>query len=118
MRLPTRGLSIMVALTAAAGIASAQPPGLSEAQAIALGHDLVLRNCGMCHATETTGTSPNAKAPPFRALGERLDMDQLGEGLATGILTQHPAMPEFRFAPHEVVAIVRYLRTVQEKQKT
>lgn len=95
----------------------ATPPALSEEQSIALGRSLAARNCGMCHALGQTGASRNPQAPPFRALGERLDVDQLGEGLATGILTRHPAMPEFRFEPHEVVAIVRYLRSVQATQR-
>ena len=106
----------LVAALAAPG-AGATPPALSEQESIALGRSLAARNCGMCHALDRTGPSPNPKAPPFRALSARFDVDLLGEGLATGILTRHPAMPEFRFEPYEVVAIVRYLRSVQETQR-
>jgi len=95
----------------------ATPPALTEQQSIALGRGLAARNCGQCHALGPIGPSPSPQAPPFRALGQRLDVEQLGEGLATGILTRHPAMPEFRFEPYEVVAIVRYLRSVQEKRR-
>lgn len=112
-------LIVALALAAAAvapGV-GASPPDLSEQESIALGRSLVARNCGMCHAIDRTGVSPNPQAPAFRALGDRFDVEMLGEGLATGILTQHPAMPEFRFEPHEVIAIVRYLRSVQEKQR-
>jgi mono/diheme cytochrome c family protein len=107
-----------VVLAAMAGSsAGATPPALTEQESIALGRGLAARNCGMCHALERTGPSPSPQAPPFRSLSERFDVELLGEGLATGILTNHPAMPEFRFEPFEVVAIVRYLRSVQAKQR-
>lgn len=115
----TRLLSavVLAAALVAPGVDAAQPT-LSEPESIALGRSLAARNCGMCHALDRTGPSPNRQAPPFRSLGDRFDVELLGEGLATGILTKHPAMPEFRFEPYEVVAIVRYLRSVQDKQRT
>lgn len=108
---------VLAAALVAPGVDAAQPT-LSEPESIALGRSLAARNCGMCHALDRTGLSPNRQAPPFRSLGDRFDVELLGEGLATGILTKHPAMPEFRFEPYEVVAIVRYLRSVQDKQRT
>jgi len=111
-------LPIVLVATMAAPSVEATPPALCEQESIALGRSLAARNCGMCHALERTGPSPNPQAPPFRSLGERMDVELLGEGLATGILTEHPAMPEFRFEPYEVVAIVRYLRSVQDKRRT
>jgi len=110
-------IAVVLGACAAAPGVGATPPALTEAESIALGQLLAARNCGMCHALGPTGPSGNPQAPPFRALGDRLDVEQLGEGLATGILTRHPAMPEFRFEPYEVVAIVRYLRSVQAKQR-
>lgn len=100
------------------GVANASPPELTEAQQVALGHRLVARNCGMCHAVGPAGLSANPQAPPFRFLNQRMEVDKLGEGLATGILTGHPAMPEFRFEPYEVVSIVRYLKSIQAKTRT
>lgn len=110
--------ALIAAGALAAGPALAVAPGLSEAQSIALGRDLTARNCGMCHAVGREGASPNPKAPPFRELHRRMDVEMLGEGLAQGILTGHPAMPQFRFEPQEVVGIVRYLRSIQERQST
>lgn len=118
--MPRAGLlaaAVGLALLAVPAQVGASPPALSEKESIALGRSLVARNCGMCHALGRSGPSANPQAPPFRSLSARFDVEQLGEGLATGILTQHPAMPEFRFEPYEVVAIVRYLRSVQEKQR-
>src|SRR6185295_15010977 len=108
------GLAISLGVGALALAAPpAAPQEMTEAQSRALGRALVLRNCGMCHAVGATGASRDPQAPPCRRLNERMKVEDLGEGLATGILTGHPAMPEFRFEPHEVVAIVRYLRSVQ-----
>lgn len=111
-------IAALAALAVAAPSVVAAPPVPTEQESIALGRTLAARNCGMCHALDRAGPSPNPQAPPFRALSDRLDVEQLGEGLATGILTQHPSMPEFRFSPTEVVAVVRYLRSVQEKRRT
>lgn len=96
--------------------AIAQTDGLSTAESLALGQALATRNCAMCHSVGTSGASPNQQAPPFRDLHQRMDVESLGEGLAQGILTNHPAMPEFRFTPQEVIAIVRYLRAIQSRQ--
>jgi cytochrome c len=72
----------------------------------------------MCHAPGATGASRDPQAPPFRHLNRRMNVDDLGEGLATRLLVTHPAMPQFRFEPDEVVAIVRYLRSVQARPRT
>ncbi len=103
-----------------ASAAAAAPPvsESSEAQSLELGRQLAQRNCGMCHSLAERGASANPAAPPFRDLYQRMDVDRLGEGLAQGILTQHPAMPEFRLRPNELVALVRYLRAMQSRQAT
>ncbi|HEY0646519.1 cytochrome c [Phenylobacterium sp.] len=112
------GLACAVALPAPASAQVQAPPQrpLTEGQSVALGRALVQRNCAMCHAVGRAGASPSPEAPPFRELHQRGDVEMLGEGGAKGILTRHPAMPEFRFQPHELVAIVRYLRSIQSRR--
>jgi len=114
------GLKIGLLIAVLAGTATAAPPlrEPSEIESLLLGRELAQRNCGMCHSLADKGPSPSAKAPPFRDLYKRMDVEALGEGLTQGILTQHPAMPEFRFQPNELVALVRYLRTMQALQTT
>lgn len=94
-----------------AGPAAAQTPSPSQAR----GEDLVQRHCGRCHATGWSGKSAEPAAPPFRELHRRYDPDQLGEALAEGLLTGHPMMPEFRFQPDDVRAIVDYLKSIQTR---
>ena len=114
---PVRQMASALAalLTATTALAMEDAPGDLTAS-VAKGRALVERNCGMCHAVGAEGPSPLAKAPPFRDLTERFDVDNLGEGLAQGILKGHPAMPEFRFQPQEVVSIVLYLKSIQARR--
>ena len=116
MRMRSAAMVLAVALMAGSAVAQPLPRPLSITEQIELGRAVTARNCGMCHAIGLEGDSPNRAAPPFRELGRRMNVDSLGEGLIQGILTGHPAMPEFRFTPTEAVAIVRYLRSVQEIQ--
>jgi cytochrome c len=103
-------VTLSVAILAAAGLAEAGPSA-------ARGLELVRRNCGMCHAIGETGDSPNKQAPRFRELGRRYPIDDLAEALAEGILTGHPAMPQFRFSPAEVDDIIAYLKSVQVRNQ-
>lgn len=92
---------------------AAQAQGLTpEAQ----GRRLVERHCAACHAVGERGASAEPAAPPFRELYKRYEVENLAEALSEGLLVGHPQMPEFRFAPEQVDAIIRYLRTLQPKQ--
>jgi mono/diheme cytochrome c family protein len=79
----------------------------------ARGQALVARNCGMCHAIDKAGDSPNPQAPPFRRLHERYPVSNLAEALAEGILVGHTQMPEFRFSAQETIDIIAYLESIQ-----
>lgn len=84
----------------------------------ARGHLLAQRYCAGCHAVNRTGASPNAAAPAFRDLNQRYRIDDLGEALAEGILTGHPAMPQFKFQPRDITAVLAYLKAIQALQQT
>ncbi len=98
-------------------VAQAGEAGLDPAEALTLGRALVVGNCGRCHAVGPSDDSSNPVAPAFRDLSQRYDVEALGESLAEGILTGHPEMPEFRFEPREIDAILRYLQSLQVKQR-
>lgn len=103
---------LLAAVLAFSATAHAGDPAASEAR----GRALVEKNCSMCHAIGRAGDSPFQPAPRFRELGQRYKIDDLAEALAEGLITGHPAMPEFRFTPAEVNDIVRYLKSVQTDQ--
>ncbi len=79
------------------------------------GEKLLASNCSGCHAIGRAGISPHSEAPPFRVLGQRYPIESLEEALGEGLVSGHPEMPEFRFTPADVGAIIAYLKSVQVK---
>lgn len=77
------------------------------------GQAIVVDKCGACHAVGRTGQSPLAKAPTFRDLHQKYNVEHLAEALAEGISTGHPDMPVFVFQPPEINAIVGYLKSLE-----
>ena len=88
--------------------AHAEPTLSPQAQR---GFAILQTNCARCHAVERVGESPLPAAPPFRTLHERYPVESLQESLAEGIVTGHPDMPEFRFAPDQVGDVIAYLKS-------
>ena len=109
MRSSLRPVVVAVALVASPLLAVAQSPTPAER-----GRAILEANCARCHATDRSGDSPLAKAPPFRQLGRRYPIDSLAESLAEGIVTGHSDMPQFAFEPAEINAILAHLRAIAE----
>jgi cytochrome c len=97
------GFGVLTTLILHAGYALAQSPP-SEGGA-ALAH----KYCARCHAVGKTGASPMGPAPPFRDLSKRYPIENLAEALAEGIVVGHPAMPDFKFQPREINALLTYI---------
>ena len=115
---PWRLALLLASTVLLAGPAAGQPGAARrQAESLALGRELVGRNCSTCHAVGPADISLRAGAPAFRDLSERYPIETLGEALAEGLLVGHPEMPEFRFAPHEVAAILRYLESLQVRRQ-
>jgi cytochrome c len=97
--------AVSLAALALSGSALGQDPsaGLRIAEA----------ECAGCHAVGREGRSPLPAAPAFREFGRRWSIDQgaLGERVSVA----HGDMPEFIFEPDEIVDLVAYLLSIQEK---
>jgi mono/diheme cytochrome c family protein len=104
-------------LLIAVGLAAIATTAAAQADKTSRGRLLVQRYCASCHAIDRSGRSPNHAAPPFRDLSARYKIDDLAEALAEGILTGHPAMPEMKFPPEDVKAILAYIRSIQAHQQ-
>jgi hypothetical protein len=52
-------------------------------------------------------------APPFRDLHRRYPVESLEESLAEGIVTGHPAMPEFQLPSDQIGDFVNFLKTLE-----
>jgi len=96
-------------------ILAVAPAAADDAAAVKRGEALLAKECARCHAIASIGESPHPQAPPFRALGKRYRIEFLEEALGEGIISGHPDMPEFEFAPADVGAIVAYLKSIQER---
>src|SRR5262245_28769818 len=90
---------VWVAVLALGTASAAQVPLSLE---IERGRAFAQKNCATCHAIGRTGPSPYERAPPFRTLHERYDVEGLAEALAEGIVVGHTGarqMPQFALSP-------------------
>ena len=102
--------TLLTILVIAAGIMGA---GGARAASAAHGRAIAATNCAACHAIDRSGASPNAKAQPFRMLGQSYPVEDLEEALAEGIVTGHKAMPQFQFSPADVQDLIAFLKELQ-----
>lgn len=100
---------VLIVLTQLPAAARAEPLSRSEQNGLAL----VEANCSRCHAVGKSGASPFKPAPPFRMLHLRYPVESLEEALGEGIITGHPAMPEFSFDPDQVGDVIAYLKSLE-----
>jgi mono/diheme cytochrome c family protein len=115
-----RSMRAMMRTLLLAGVLSALAASAAHAESADVtsrGRLLVQRYCATCHAIDRQGQSPNAAAPPFRDLHTRYRIDNLAEALAEGILVGHPSMPEMRFPPEDVKAILAYIKSIQSREE-
>ena len=87
------------------------PP--SQSDLIERGAMMAEALCAQCHAIGATGASNHPTAPPFRELAWKYPIETLAEPLAEGIVVGHPEMPEWRFIPSELDALLAYLDSIQ-----
>jgi cytochrome c len=93
------------------------PPAFADATLIARGQAIAEENCARCHAIGKTGESADPRSPPFRTLSRKYPLTDLEEALSEGIMVGHqgPEMPQFRFDPEQIDALLAYLASIQSK---
>jgi cytochrome c len=105
-------VAIVINLAASVlAVAEDAAPNELERQGMALAERL----CADCHAIGKTGVSPQPPAPAFRALGDRVDLDDFAHRLRQGLTSGHPDMPTFRFTREDARALTAYLRSIQAR---
>ncbi len=90
----------------AGGAAAASPDAVN-------GRALAKTYCSRCHSIGKVGVSPVAKAPAFRNLHDRYDVEDLPEILTNGVRTGHPAMPEWLLDPGDGADLSAYVVGIQ-----
>lgn len=101
-------LGALVAATSALALS----PAMGQETAATRGLKIAQEKCARCHATGKRDASPDPKAPPFRNVGRNYPPEHLAEALAEGIVTGANDMPEFKFDPRDVDAIIEYLAEI------
>lgn len=116
----SRPVAAAFALMLAGCAASATPmsgdadfgPQTASTGSAAMGGALVRAHCAGCHAVGRTDESPLKAAPPFRDMGAIYPASDLQEAFAEGVVTAHPAMPEFEFTPQQIADLIAYLDSI------
>jgi len=103
----------VVALFLSGSVATSASAQTSPSPVVARGLAIVQENCSRCHAVGSADASPLAKAPPFRELHKKYNVEGLAEALAEGIVTGHGEMPAFAFDPPDIDAIIQYLKSLE-----
>lgn len=88
-------------------------PSLAASSPEQRGKVFARTHCARCHSIDRTGQSPFQPAPPFRTLHLRYPVETLGEALAEGIATGHPAMPEFELTPDQIHDLLSFLKSLE-----
>ena len=102
-----------------AGLAvAAWLPGPCLAQSAATigkGREIAEKFCARCHAIGMRDASPHSSATPFRDIAAKGHVENLEEALGEGIIVGHPDMPQWRFGPEQVGALIAYLKSLSGK---
>ena len=104
---------VIACLTAAACVSPAPAPEADPQ--VSEGRFLVEVHCAACHAVTRNDRSKHREAPALRTLSKNYPVSALEESLSEGIVVGHPDMPEFRFRPEDVAAVIAYLESIQEQ---
>ena len=115
-------LAALVALTSCESVPAEQAALRTESQilmaepspAVLRGAAYAETHCASCHAVGRSGESPLPAASHFRELSRRYPVADLAEAFAEGIVTSHPAMPQFVMSMRENSDLIVYLQSIQD----
>lgn len=86
---------------------------IAQSPSVQRGITLARTYCARCHSIDKLSPSQLTIAPPFRELHKRYPVESLEEGLAEGLVTGHPTMPQFRFEPDQIGDFIAFLKSLQ-----
>lgn len=104
-----RGAALAAFLLTAA---TSQGVAQEVAEPAPVGHAILQKNCGRCHAIGRSDSSPLAMAPPLRMIYRQRSEEQLEFEFAEGMGSRHPEMPQIQFSSEEIAAVLTYLRGI------
>ena len=115
LRQRRRAIVMFICILATAAFTGPRASNAQGDQASAQrGRQLAERLCTECHTLLPRGGSPNAAAPPFRTLMEKLTLEGIEDELSEGILLGHKPMPQWQFSFQEVYDLSSFIASVAE----
>jgi cytochrome c len=105
----------IVSMGLIAGLGLCGPAFAQPQEKIRAGYEIAEKFCARCHAIGLKGASSHPGAPPFREIAAKGNVQNLEEALGEGIVVGHPDMPQWRFKPQEVDALIAYLKSLSGK---
>ena len=114
-RAPLAGCLFLAGALSAA-IAGGSFPSMAQFDeaSVERGSDLAQLLCARCHAISKRGDSPNADAPPFRKLLQKLTLEGIEDELAEGILMGHKPMPQWEFSGQQIYDLSSFIASLGE----
>ena len=94
------------------GLVLCAAPAQADDALVPHGKALAEKNCATCHAVGVSGTSPLQDAPPFRDIAANYDEGELEDAFNDGVVTQHPAMPDWQMTPEQAAALASYIMSL------
>tara|TARA_R110002124_G_scaffold118016_1_gene275223 strand:- start:18223 stop:18633 length:411 start_codon:yes stop_codon:yes gene_type:complete len=116
---PTLASTLVLSVAGCGAVDSRQvvpsPPdsGQTRMDAARRGQAFAVTACSGCHAIGRADASPLAAAPPLRDIVVRRDPESLSDGFADGLVTSHPAMPDYVFRASEIDDLMAWLETLR-----
>ena len=101
-----------VILVAIAAILFAAQAAAADRESEFRGRRLAEANCYGCHALALYDQSLDERAPPFRDLALRPDIEMLRQDMAGDLFLRHPQMPDFEPTPAQTDDLVDYIESL------
>lgn len=121
-RLPYWLFGALIATMLQACASPPAPPAPVDAsptsEMLTAGAQIAQAQCGACHNTTESGSSPLPGAPEFRTISARYRLDVLREELQQGVHVGAAEMPKFALTLAEIDALSAYLDSIQEEPKS
>jgi mono/diheme cytochrome c family protein len=113
MQIKTNFCILTVLATSVLVLTLSGSPAHSQSYGDAMkGKAFVESNCARCHAVGLNDDSHMPEAPAFRELHNSYPIDSLAEAFAEGIVTGHPAMPEFELSIDTINDMLAYMKSL------
>jgi mono/diheme cytochrome c family protein len=105
-------MRLTIVLAAGAALLVAAQAEAADRESEFRGRRLAEANCYDCHAIALHDESLDERAPPFRELATRDDVEALRADMAGDLFLRHPEMPDFEPTPAQIDDLVDFIESL------